>query len=96
MYREAFGFARALAVRTCIGTEVPSHQQSVVLPTTVLERLNAQKEDPADPAVVREIYEAMFQRIMKTHPLDYYWLWTCESCGAQEYGRGTQGGGRAL
>ena len=78
MYREAFGYARALGVKTCVGTEVPSQQQACVLPPAVLERLKAQKKDPADPAVVREIYEAMFQRIMKTHPLDYYWLWTCE------------------
>ena len=79
MYREAFGFARALGVKTCVGTEVPSQKQAGVWPTAVLERLKARKKDPADPAVVREIYEAMFQRIMMTHPLDHYWLWTCET-----------------
>ena len=83
MYREAFGFARVMGVKTCIGTEVPSQKQAGVWPSAVLGRLKAQKYDPADPAVVREIYEAMFQRIMKTHPLDYYWLWTCESWRAK-------------
>ena len=42
------------------------------------ERLQAAGKNPADPAVVQELYEGMFQRIAKTHPLDYYWLWTPE------------------
>ena len=78
MLREAFGLARVLGVKTCVGTEVPNRGQTHVMPASVLERLRAQGKDPADPAVVREVYEAMFQRIMKTHPLDYYWLWTPE------------------
>ena len=78
MFREAFGLARALGVKTCVGTEVPNRSQPHVMPASVIERLRAQGKDPADPAVVREVYEAMFQRIMKTHPLDYYWLWTSE------------------
>jgi len=78
MYREAFGLARALGVKTCIGTEVPYDRHPYAMPTAVVERIQAQKKDPADPAVVQEVYEAMFQRIMKTHPLDYYWLWTSE------------------
>jgi hypothetical protein len=28
---------------------------------------------------VQEMYEGMFTRIAKTHPLDYYWLWTDEN-----------------
>ncbi|MBI4326689.1 MAG: hypothetical protein HY674_15710 [Chloroflexi bacterium] len=78
LYREVFSLARALGVKTCIGTEVPSRQTRYVMPAALLERIRAQKKDPADPAVVREVYEAMFQRIMKTHPLDYFWLWTSE------------------
>jgi len=78
MYREAFGLARALGVKTCIGTEVPSRKYPHAMPTVLVERIQAQKKDPTDPAVVQEVYEAMFQRIMKTHPLDYYWLWTLE------------------
>ena len=31
-----------------------------------------------DPELVRETYEGVFTRIMRTHPLDYYWFWTPE------------------
>jgi hypothetical protein len=31
-----------------------------------------------DPATIRAVYEGMFTRIQKTHPLDYYWFWTPE------------------
>ena len=77
MCREAFSLARLLSVKTCVGTEVPMTYRDV-MPTPLLERIRAQKRDPGDPAVVREVYEAMFERIAKTHPLDYYWLWTNE------------------
>ena len=78
IYREAFGLARALGVKTCIGTEVPSRQALYTWPPALLARMRTQQKDPADPAVVQEVYEAMFERIMKTHPLDYFWLWTSE------------------
>lgn len=29
-------------------------------------------------AFVKALYEGMFTRIIKTHPLDYFWLWTYE------------------
>ncbi|HOZ47712.1 MAG TPA: malectin domain-containing carbohydrate-binding protein [Candidatus Hydrogenedentes bacterium] len=32
----------------------------------------------ATPEQVRALYEGMFTRIMRAHPLDYYWLWTPE------------------
>ena len=70
---EAFTFARKLGIKTCLGTETP-----LVIPAPVKERLQAAGKDPADPAVVQQIYEGMFRRIMKTHPLDYYWFWTPE------------------
>lgn len=70
---EAFGFARKLGIKTCLGTETP-----LVIPTPVKERLKAQGKDPADPKVVQAVYAAMFRRIMQTHPLDYYWFWTPE------------------
>lgn len=31
-----------------------------------------------DPALIQSVYEGMFSRIMRTHPLDYYWFWTPE------------------
>ncbi|NQT36192.1 MAG: hypothetical protein HQ581_01805, partial [Planctomycetes bacterium] len=74
MFREAFTFARRVGVKTCIGTETP-----ITIPALVKQRLVAQGKDPADPAAVREVYEGMFRRIAKAHPLDYYWLWTPES-----------------
>ena len=70
---EAFTFAHTLGVKTCIGTETP-----LTIPDAVKQRLRAAGKNPADPAVVQELYEGMFQRIAKTHPLDYYWLWTPE------------------
>ncbi|NQT53882.1 hypothetical protein HQ576_17635, partial [bacterium] len=74
MFREAFTFARLVGVKTCLGTEAP-----LTIPRAVRERLKQQGKNPADPAVVQEVYEGMFRRIMAAHPLDYYWLWTPES-----------------
>jgi hypothetical protein len=72
-FREAFAFARRLSVKTCLGTEAP-----LLLPQAVRERAQAQGKNPSDPAVVREVYESTFRRIMASHPLDYYWIWTPE------------------
>lgn len=72
-FRESFTFARRLGVKTCIGTEAP-----LVLPVALQDRIKAQGKDPNDPATLREVYEGTFRRIMASHPLDYYWLWTPE------------------
>ncbi|HOD81663.1 MAG: Di-glucose binding within endoplasmic reticulum [Planctomycetes bacterium ADurb.Bin126] len=72
-FRDAFAFARGLGVKTCVGTETP-----VIMPASLRERLKQQGKNPDDPAVVREVYEAMFRRIAASHPLDYFWLWTPE------------------
>jgi len=74
MLGEAFQFAHTLGVQTCVGTETP-----LVVPDAVKERIKSKGKDPADPAVVRELYEGMFSRIEKAYPLDYYWFWTPES-----------------
>jgi hypothetical protein len=73
-FREAFGFARQLGIKTCIGTEAP-----LVIPKAVRDRLAAQGKNPGDPTAVRDVYEGTFRRIMASHPLDYYWIWTPES-----------------
>lgn len=73
LLRGAFTHARALGVKTCIGTETP-----LVIPKLVQERLRAQGKDPADSAVVSSLYEGVFRRIAATYPLDYYWFWTPE------------------
>jgi hypothetical protein len=70
---EAFGFARELGIKTCIGTEVP-----LTIPKMVKEHLKAEGINPDEPAIVQYIYEGMFQRIKNTHSLDYYWFWTPE------------------
>lgn len=74
LLRSVFRFAGQLGIKTCLGTETP-----LVLPKAVQERLRAAGKNPADPAVVQEVYEGMFRRIMATHPLDYYWFWTPET-----------------
>jgi hypothetical protein len=74
LLRSVFSFAGQLGIKTCLGTETP-----LVLPKAVQERLRAAGKNPADPAVVQEVYEGMFRRIMATHPLDYYWFWTPET-----------------
>ena len=71
--KDAFELARALGVKTCVGTETP-----LIIPDAVKERLKAAGKDPADQAVVQELYEGMFRRIAAAYPLDYYWFWTPE------------------
>ena len=74
MLKEAFTFAHALGIETCVGTETP-----LIIPEVVKKHLADQGKDPSDPAVVQEVYEGMFARIAETYPLDYYWFWTPES-----------------
>lgn len=70
---DALTYAHTLGVKTCIGTETP-----LTIPDAVKERLRAAGKNPGDPAVVQELYQGMFQRIAKTYPVDWYWLWTPE------------------
>jgi len=74
MFNDTFTFARALGIKTCIGTETP-----LTVPDDVKKRLEEAGKDPEDAAVITELYEGMFERIKRTHPLDYYWLWTPEN-----------------
>jgi hypothetical protein len=69
----AFREARALGVRTCLGTETP-----LTIPAAVKERIKARGDDPDSPAMRQAAYEGVFERIKRTHPLDYYWFWTPE------------------
>jgi hypothetical protein len=73
MLNRAFTLARALGVKTCVGTETP-----LVIPQRVRERLQAEGKNPADPSVIRELYEGIFRRAAAAYPLDYYWFWTPE------------------
>lgn len=62
-FKDAFTFARHLGVKTCLGTEAP-----LIMPKVLSERTKD----------VRAVYEGTFRRIMASHPLDYYWIWTPE------------------
>jgi hypothetical protein len=62
-FHDAFGFARQLGIKTCLGTEAP-----LTLPATLAQRTHD----------ARAVYEGTFRRIMASHPLDYYWIWTPE------------------
>jgi hypothetical protein len=73
-FGEAFAFARALGVKTCVGTETP-----LTIPQSVRQRLRDDGRKATDPLVVQELYTGMFSRIQKQYPVDYYWLWTPES-----------------
>ena len=79
--REAFTFAHQLGIKTCVGTETP-----LKIPQLVKEYLHAEGKDPTDPAVVQQLYEGIFRRIMQAYPVDYYWLWTPEEGSWQRYG----------
>ena len=72
-FRDVFSLAHKLGVKTCIGTETP-----LTVPAAVRAHLKQLGKDPADPAVVRELYDGIFKRIGAICPVDYYWLWTPE------------------
>ncbi len=69
MFRSVFSYARELGIKTCVGTETP-----LQVPAQVREHLKQQGKD----ASARSVYEGMFTRIARAHPVDYYWLWTPE------------------
>src|SRR5665647_2602534 len=69
----AFKFAKRVGVQTCLGTETP-----LTLPAQVRDHITLQGKNPKDSAVIKEVYEGIFERIKLTHPLDYYWIWTPE------------------
>ena len=71
MFSEVFTMAHELGVNVCVGTETP-----LVIPEIVKKRYGITKESEE---VTDELYRGMFTRIMKTMPVDYYWLWTPES-----------------
>jgi len=73
MFNSAFTHGRELGIKFCMGTETP-----LKIPSAVAERLKQKGLDPKDPNTVRKVYEGMFTRIARSHPLDYYWLWTTE------------------
>jgi len=71
--QKAFGQARRLGIRTCVGTELP-----LGVPKALAARLEAKGMKPDDPDVTRRLYEGTFLRLMRKMPVDYYWLWAPE------------------
>ena len=74
LLNESFSLASRLGVKTCIGTETP-----LTIPGEVNRRLLQKFPDAHPDSLTRILYRGMFQRITKTHPLDYYWFWTPEN-----------------
>ncbi len=74
LLKELFSYADKLGIRMCLGTEIP-----LILPDSFIERLKAKGLDPESPEVRQKIYEGIFLRIKRTHPLDFYWFWTPEN-----------------
>jgi len=88
MFNTAFGFAKDIGVKTAIGTELPLGIEAKGpevgaawvrgMPPQLQSRLQSMGKNPSDPAVVKDVYKGIFERIMKTHHLDYFWLWSYE------------------
>jgi hypothetical protein len=74
-FNEAFSFAQLLGVKTALGTEAPLKN---FIPEEIAARLRAKGKNSSDPAVLGDLYQGIFERIKRTHPLDYYWIWTPE------------------
>ena len=74
LQKEVFSYASGLGVKTCIGTET-----SLIIPENVKKYLKDKGIDPDSDEARKRIYRGIFDRIKKTHPLDYYWFWTPET-----------------
>ncbi len=88
LFDQAFTHARNLGVKTAVGTELTLGQEPKgpevgenwvrVMPLELQDRLLEQGLHPSTSPAVKKVYRGIFERIMKTHPLDYYWLWSWE------------------
>ena len=74
MFNHVFSFGRDLGVKSCVGLETP-----LSIPKEVAERLRRKGIDPSGEEAVSLLYEGIFKRISRTHPLDFFWLWTPEN-----------------
>ena len=71
VFSAAFTLARTLGVKICVGTETP-----LIIPESLRIRHGMKAGNEKD---IKALYRGIFSRIMKTFPVDYYWLWTPES-----------------
>ena len=72
-FNSAFSFSKMLGVKTCIGTE-----SALTVPENLQLKLKNEGFDSKDPHITKNLYKGIFRRIMKSYPIDYYWLWTPE------------------
>ena len=86
MQKQAFGQARQLGIKTCVGTESP-----LGVPKLLATRLADKGLKPEDPAVIRRLYEGTFLRLMRKMQPDYYgfcapetWLDMAPGCSGWE------------
>lgn len=73
-YASAFSYAKLMGVKTCVGTE-----SYLTIPAELSNTYFSNGLNQAQQAIVKSLYRGMFERIKRTYPLDYYWLWTPES-----------------
>ncbi|MEI6603695.1 MAG: hypothetical protein WCP35_00190 [Verrucomicrobiota bacterium] len=73
MQQAAFGQARRLGIKTCVGTETP-----LGVPKLLAARLEAKGMQADDPATIRRLYEGTFLRLMRKIRPDYFGLCTAE------------------
>jgi hypothetical protein len=72
--KDIFDYAKYFGIKTCIGTEIP-----LTIPKKLQEKLAALHWNSNSHETRRELYRGIFERIKRTHPLDYYWFWTPEN-----------------
>ena len=70
IFSSAFSFAKEIGVKVCVGTESP-----LIVPEPEMKREGIKNLTPSE---TKDFYKGIFTRIMKTYPIDYYWLWTPE------------------
>ena len=58
MMGKVFAWAKSLGVKTCVGTETP-----LTIPAALKEHLKSRGKDPADGAVIGQMYEGIFARL---------------------------------
>ena len=63
----------ALGIKTAVGTEAP-----MKIPIETRRRLRKLGMTWKERSTYEELYKGMFERIMRAHPVDYYWLWDYE------------------
>ncbi|MFC1485748.1 malectin domain-containing carbohydrate-binding protein, partial [Candidatus Latescibacterota bacterium] len=80
---EVFSYAERLGIKTCTGTEV-----TLRVPPHLEEQLRGEGANPPSNDTVRQLFEGMFEHLMRTLNPDYCWLWTPESWLREEVARG--------